>query len=480
VTATADAPAAPAGTRAEEEPSTPFLDRPLTSLHLVLASTGLLLALGLVMVLSASMVKSYRDTGSAYSVFADQLTFVALAVPTFWLGVRLSPRTYRRLAYPALLVSLVLLVAVLVPGVGLSFNGAQRWLPLGPIQMQPAEIAKLALVLWGADLLVRKHRLLGRARHLVMPLVPVAAALAGLVVLEPDLGTSLCFAMVLFGLLWTVGAPGRIFALLLTLCMAAVAALAVVEPYRFARVLHFLDPSADPTGAGFQPLLGLSALSSGGWFGVGLGQGRAKWVGLPEGHTDYIFAVIGEELGLVGGFVVLLLYATLAYSGLRVARRTADPFARLAAAAVTVWIVGQAVLNMGYVSGLLPVTGVPLPLISAGGTSLLVTLFSLGMLASFARYEPAAAAQLTRRGRVATLLRLPAPRPAGGHNRRPRGAESSRRVDRSGDRLASATAGTAGFGRRPAHQPHGYQQHRRSRPSRPTPRPTRSREARRR
>ncbi|MFL6129131.1 MAG: putative lipid II flippase FtsW [Mycobacteriales bacterium] len=476
----AAAPAVPAGGREDEErPATPFFDRPLTSLHLVLASTGLLLALGLVMVLSASMVKSYRDTGSAYSVFADQLTFVAAAVPTFWLGVRLSPRTYRRLAYPALLVSLVLLVAVLVPGVGLNLNGAQRWLPLGPVQMQPAELAKLALTLWGADLLVRKHRLLSHPRHLVVPLVPVAAALAALVVLEPDLGTSLCFAMVLFGLLWTVGAPGRIFALLLALAAAAVAALAVLEPYRLARLLHFLDPAADPQGAGFQPLLGLSALSSGGWFGVGLGQGRAKWVGLPEGHTDYIFAVIGEELGLVGGLVVLLLYATLAYSGLRVARRTADQFAGLAAAAVTVWIVGQAVLNMGYVSGLLPVTGVPLPLISAGGTSLLVTLFALGMLASFARHEPAAAAQLARRGRVARLLGLPAPRPAGG---RARPSRAGPRVDRSGDRLASATSRTAGFARRPAHQPHRYQQRPQHppHPQHPQPRSSPRREARRR
>ncbi|HEX8929890.1 MAG TPA: putative peptidoglycan glycosyltransferase FtsW, partial [Actinomycetota bacterium] len=352
---TAEAP--PAGTRAAEEaPSTPFFDRPLTSLHLVLASTGLLLALGLVMVLSASMVESYRDTGSAYSVFADQLVFVALAVPAFWLGVRLSPRTYRRLAYPALLVSLVLLVAVLVPGVGLSLNGAQRWLPLGPVQMQPAEIAKLALALWGADLLVRKQRLLSQPRHLVMPLVPVAAALAALVVLEPDLGTSLCFAMVLFGLLWTVGAPGRIFALLLTVCVAVVAALAVVEPYRFARVMHFLDPSADPMGAGFQPLLGLSALSSGGWFGVGLGQGRAKWVGLPEGHTDYIFAVIGEELGLVGCLGVLALFTAFGVLGIRVAVKSRDRFGTLLAGGITAWILVQAIVNIGGVIGVMPIT----------------------------------------------------------------------------------------------------------------------------
>ncbi len=426
---TATAAAAP------EDDGPALLDRPLTSLHLVLASTGLLLGLGLVMVLSASMVKSYESTGSAYSLFKSQALWVALALPTFWFGLRLSPRAYRRLAYPALLVSLVLLLAVLIPGVGLTLNGARRWLSLGPFTMQPAELGKLALALWGADLLVRKHRLLGHARHLVMPLVPVAALLAALVVLEPDLGTSLCFAMVLFGLLWTVGAPARIFVTLLGLAAVAAAALAVAKPYRFARVAHFLDPSADPTGAGYQPLLGLASMSSGGWFGVGLGQGRAKWLKLPEGHSDYIFAVIGEELGLLGTLVVLLLYTTLAYAGLRVARRTADPFARLAAAAVTVWIVGQAVLNMGYVSGLLPVTGVPLPLISAGGTSLLVTVFALGMLASFARHEPAAAAHLATRGRVARLLRLPAPRLP---RERPR-----RRVDRSGDRRRVDRSGDA-------------------------------------
>jgi cell division protein FtsW len=454
----------------DQPAGTPFFDRPLTSLHLVLVSTGLLLGLGLVMVLSASMVESFRERGSAYAVFANQATFVVLGLPAFWLGVRLSPRSYRRLAYPALVVGLVLLVAVLLPGVGSHYQGAQRWLDIGPVQMQPAELAKPALALWGADLLVRKQRLLDRARHLVMPLVPVAALMAALVVLEPDLGTSLCFAMVLFGLLWTVGAPARIFGALVVMAMSAVAALAVAKPYRFARVMHFLDPGADPTGVGYQPLLGLDSLASGGWFGVGLGQGRAKWVGLPEGHTDYIFAVIGEELGLVGGLLVLMLYATLAYAGLRVARRTADPFARLAAAGVTVWIIGQAVVNMGYVSGLLPVTGVPLPLISAGGTSLLVTLFALGMLGSFARHEPAAVAQLARRGRVARLLWLPAPRATGSRRQRP-----GRRVDRSGDRVA-ATAN------RPARSAGGAsRQQRRYQPHQPRPaRTPASREARRR
>ena len=419
----------PSGAEPDAPAGTPFFDRPLTSVHLLLVCTALLLSLGLVMVLSASMVESFRETGSTYAVFFKQAVWVAIGIPAFWLGVRLTPRAYRRLAYPGLLAAVVLLVAVLLPGVGKNVNGAQRWIDLGPLQLQPAELAKLALALWGADLLVRKQRLLARARHLVMPLVPVAALLAGLVVLEPDLGTSLCFAMVLFGLLWTVGAPGRVFALLMIVAAVAVAALAVAEPYRFARLTAFLDPFADPTATGYQAVLGLQSLSSGGWFGVGLGQGRGKWVRLPEGHTDYIFAVVGEELGLVGCLVVLLLFATLAYAGLRVAKRTADPFVRLVAAAVVVWITGQAVVNMGYVSGLLPVTGVPLPLISAGGTSLVVTLFALGMLVSFARHEPGAAACLTRRGRLARLLWLPAPRARPASRRRPasRTGETRRR-----------------------------------------------------
>jgi cell division protein FtsW len=242
---------------------------------------------------------------------------------------------------------------------------------------------------------------------------------------------------------------GRIFGALLGLAAVAVAALAVVEPYRFARVAHFLDPTADPTGTGFQPLLGLSSLSSGGLFGVGLGQGRAKWLNLPEAHTDYIFAVIGEELGPDRQPGRAAAVRGAGVRGLRVARRSADPFARLVAAAVTVWIVGQAVLNIGYVSGMLPVTGVPLPLISAGGTSLLVTVFALGMLTSFARYEPDAAAQLAQRGPMAKLLRMPAPRVPRERRRR--------RVDRSGDRAgrrvsppASRTAGSADRPARPA------------------------------
>ncbi|MGI9092044.1 MAG: putative lipid II flippase FtsW [Mycobacteriales bacterium] len=388
----------------------PFFDRPLASLHMLLVASGLLCVIGVVMVLSASSVDAYRTTGSAFGIFTKQLLWLAIGIPTFWIAVRISPRAYRRLAYPALLLAFVGLMAVLVPGVGILWHGARRWIDLGPLQVQPSEPAKLALALWGADLLVRKQNRLSQWRHLVVPLLPVALAMCALVMFEPDLGTTLCIALVIFGLLWTAGAPFRLFGSLAVGAMGIVVLLIVHEPYRLRRVVSFVHPFQDRSGNGFQAAQGLSALSTGGWFGDGLGQSRFKWGLLPNAHTDYIFAIIGEELGLVGCLVVLGLFLVLAYAGLRIARNATEPFVCLVTGAVTAWILGQALINVGYVVGLLPVTGIPLPLISFGGTSLVLTLFTLGMLASFARHEPAAAAALANRGKVARALRLPAPR----------------------------------------------------------------------
>lgn len=395
-----------------------FLDRPLASFHLVLVAGGALVVIGLAMVFSASSVESmlYSDPASRspFGVFDRQAVYVLLGLPAMWLGLRLRPSTFRRLAYPFLLISTLLLVVVLVPGVGISQSGARRWLNLGLFQLQPAELAKLAFALWGADLLVRKQKMLGEWRHLLIPLVPVALLLGGLIMLEPDLGTTLCFVLILLGLLWTVGAPLSLFGSLLVANVAAVVVLIRVEPYRLQRVLTYLDPFSDPNGTGLQSVRGMYALATGGWWGVGLGNSRMKWGLLPNGHSDYIFAIIGEELGFVGCLMVLALFATLAYAGLRVARRSVDPFVRLVSAAVVIWLVGQATINLGYVVGLLPVTGVPLPMISSGGTSLILSMFILGMLAGFARHEPAAVAMLQRRGqgRLARLLRLPIPRSA--------------------------------------------------------------------
>lgn len=428
-----------------------FFDRPLTSLHLVLASGGLLLAVGGVMVFSSSMVDSYDTYGTAYAVFAKQLMWIGIGLPVFWIGLRLPPRTYRRLAYPALLVSVVLLLLVLVPGIGVMVNHARRWIDLGPLQLQPSEPAKLALALWGADLLVRKERTIREWKHLLVPLVPVGTGLCALVMLEPDLGTTLCFILVLFGLLWTVGAPWRLFASFVAFAVFMVCLLIVVEPYRKARLTSFLDPFQDRSKTGYQAVQGLYSLSTGGFFGTGLGQSKMKWGLLPNAHTDYIFAILGEELGLVGCLVVLALFATLAYTGLRIARRVTDPFVRLVSATVTIWLTGQAVINVGYVTGLLPVTGIPLPLISFGGTSLVLTMFVLGMLASFARHEPAAVAHLRarQRGRLSRWLGIPLPSPSPRCRTRPASVQPAESgAVRRGQpvprvRMKSAQAGTS-------------------------------------
>ena len=395
-----------------------FLETPLASYHLILASGGALLLIGVAMVFSASSVQSLIDSApnrlSPFGIFDKQMLYVFLGLPAAWLGLRLRPSAYRRLAYPSLLISVLLLAVVLIPAFSVAFWGARRWLDLGVVQLQPSEVAKLAFVLWGADLLVRKQKLLGEWRHLLVPLVPVALLLGALIMLEPDLGTTLCFVLILFALLWTVGAPMSLFGSLFAGVLAIIVVLIKFEPYRLQRVLTFLDPFADPTDTGLQSVRGLYALATGGWWGVGLGNSRMKWGLLPNGHSDYIFAIVGEELGFVGCLFVLSLFGVLAFAGLRIARRAADPFIRLVSAAVVVWLVGQAIINIGYVVGLLPVTGIPLPLISSGGTSLILTLFILGMLAGFARHEPDAVAYLQRRGqgRLARILRLPIPRAA--------------------------------------------------------------------
>ena len=385
----------------------PLLARPLASYYLVLSSAGLLLALGLVMVLSASSVNSFRVSGSSYSVFLKQLMWVSLGLPLLVIANRLPVRAFRTLSYPLLLASLAGLVAVLVPGIGRTVLGSSRWIGVGPFTVQPSELAKLALALWGADLLVRKRRLLAEWRHLLVPILPVATLVFGLVMLEPDMGTTLVLVVVVLALLWVVGSPMRLFTGLLSTLALLGTALAVTEPYRLARLTSFADPFRDAQDGGYQAVQGLYALASGGWWGLGLGASREKWQYLPNAHTDFILAVIGEELGLVGTLLVLVLFAVLAYGGIRVAQRSADPFGRLAAAAATAWLIGQAFINMGAVVGLVPITGIPLPLISFGGSSLVPTMFAIGMLLALAKTEPAAAQVVARRAARRSARRMP-------------------------------------------------------------------------
>ncbi|MGK5553871.1 putative lipid II flippase FtsW [Actinomadura kijaniata] len=375
-----------------------LLDRPLTSYYLVLGCTVMLLALGLTMVLSASLVKQLQETGSAYTLLQKQAMWMALGLPMMWGASRLPVRTFRTLAYPILLLSVAALVLVLF--VGHTANGATRWIAFGPILIQPSEPAKLALMLWGADILARREKsgMLTEWRPLLMPLMPVAGVLVLLVMLGNDLGTTLVLLTIFLALLWVVGAPGRLFVGIAGLVALLVAILIVVEPYRMQRLTGFLDPTQNQLTHNYQGTQGLYAIASGGLVGTGLGEGRAKWDFLPHAETDFIFAIIGEEFGLVGTLVVLGLFGLLAYAGLRIARRVRDPFTRLAAAGATAWLVVQAIVNIGAVIGVFPITGIPLPLVSYGGSALIPTLVALGMLLAFAKREPGARQALAARG----------------------------------------------------------------------------------
>jgi cell division protein FtsW len=375
-----------------------LFDRPLTSYYLLLAASTLLLTIGLLEVLSASSVYSYKVHGNSYHVFLKQLTWVLLGLPIAFVASRMPHRLLRWLAWPALIVSAVL---IYLTGTSLGFevNGNRNWLAVGPLTMQPSELAKLAIILWSADLYARKERLLGDWKHTLVPMVPVTGAVTALVVIQGDLGTALVLMAIVLGMLWVVGAPARLFiGSLLTVAVLALY-LATTSAERLQRLTNFADPFKDYQGAGWQPAHGLFAMSSGGLLGKGISASQQKWGSLPEAHTDFIFAVLGEELGLVGTLLVLGLFLTIAYAGIRVAVRTTDPFVRYMSAGITIWLTAQMMINVGMVLALLPVIGLPLPLVSYGGSALLPSLVALGLLVSFARSEPGARSALRARRR---------------------------------------------------------------------------------
>ncbi|TFV52261.1 putative lipid II flippase FtsW [Blastococcus sp. TF02A-35] len=381
----------------------------MTSCHLVLGSAGLLLLIGLVMVFSASAIEAALDDQPAWAPGVKQLVLACIGLGALVVGMRLPVGLVRRHAPKALVVVFALLLLVLIPGIGLERNGARQWIPLGVTDFQPSELGKLVFALWGAHMLALRERYM-TTRALLVPVLPVFGVLALLLIAEPDFGGVVSLGLVLVGLLWAGGLPLRWFGAFAAAGAVLLALMVLVAPYRMERVTAFMDPFADPTNTGFQAIRGFYALASGGLWGVGLGNSKMKWNILPEAESDYIFAIIGEELGFLGCLVVVTLYGVLAYAGFRIARRSADRFVQLASVAITVWLIGQATMNMGYVVGMLPVTGVTLPLISAGGTSLILTLFIVGLLARFACSEPAAVEHLRAadRSRLARLL-LPAP-----------------------------------------------------------------------
>lgn len=391
-------------------PLTAWLGRPLASFHLVLAVFGLLTAIGLVMVASASPVESLQTgSTSVYTLFKKQLAFAMIGMVMFWLGARIPLKRIRALSGPAMVICVLLLLLVLSP-LGHTVSASSRWFVLGPISFQPVEVAKLALTLWGAHVLVSKRALLHQYRHLLVPVVPVALLMLTLVVLQPDLGSTVTLAVVMLALLWFIGAPMRLFATIALGGLGAVVALSIGASYRLDRVLSFLHPDAN-AAASYQAKQSLYALADGGLFGKGLGMGQSKWDFLPNVHTDFIFALIGEELGFVGCALVLGLFAMVAVVGMRIAARNIDPWIRVVAATLTTWLLAQAAINIGYVVGLLPVTGIPLPMISYGGGSLVITMTVFGILANCARHEPESVAALRSQGpgRFGRLLHLPAP-----------------------------------------------------------------------
>ena len=353
---------------------------------LLLSVITVLNLFGLVMVLSASSVVALGETGSTWSYFTRQSLWAVVGTIGLLVFLYVDRRFWRKTAKVGFGVVLLLLVAVLVPGVGVSVNGASRWLGAGPFQIQPSEFAKFGLLLFLADLLARRAREMRRPSRTFWPAIAALAAIAVLVIAQPHLGTTIILASIVFALLYVAGTHvGRLGAVA-SLTAVGVAVMVLGTSFRRARFFIFLNPWADPQNAGFQNLQALVALGSGGMFGLGLGASRAKWEYLPFAQTDFIFAIIGEELGLVGAVLVLSLYVALAVLGVRVAMHAADRFSMLVAVSITTWLTVQAFMNMGMVVGVLPITGVPLPFVSFGGSSLLVTMSAAGLLLNIARH----------------------------------------------------------------------------------------------
>ncbi|HEV8089636.1 MAG TPA: putative lipid II flippase FtsW [Actinomycetota bacterium] len=356
-------------------------------LALLGASAGALTVVGLVMVLSAGSVSAAQGYGgNSFWYFQRQLVYAALGVGAAVVVARLSPRIWKHLGIWILGGATVLMVIAARPTSGTALYGASRWIDLGPITIQPSEFAKLGLVAVAATILTNKWSKLDEPMQLLMPLGPIVLLVGLLGIAQRDLGTTLILCGLVLVMLFAAGIRMRYLVFAAGAGLLGAMVLIVGETYRRTRFFDaWLNPWADRQGNGYQLIQGLIAIGSGGWLGTGLGTSRAKWDFLPNAHSDFIYAVIGEELGLLGALAVLIAFGVLIYAGIRIAMHARGTFERLLAAGVIGWIGLQAIVNMGAVTGLLPITGVPLPLVSFGGTALVVTLVGVGMLASIAR-----------------------------------------------------------------------------------------------
>jgi cell division protein FtsW len=341
--------------------------------------------IGLVMVLSASSVSALDTYGSAWYIAMRQGIWLSVGGAMCVLVMRVDYHRWRRWAFPALAGSSVLLALVLVPGVGMNINGSSRWLGYGPLSLQPSELAKLTVLLFVSDLLARRAAWMGDVRLTMVPVTVVLAGVAGLLMLQPNLGTTIVLGVMVLSVLYVAGTPVKPLLGISATGALVATALALGASYRRARVTAFLHPWNDPLNTGYQNIQSLVGLSSGGLTGLGLGQSRAKWGFLPYAHTDFIFAIIGEELGLLGALVVVGLFVALCVLGAKAAFHAPDRFGMLLATGITVWFGLQAFVNIGAVIGILPITGVPLPFVSYGGSSLLFSMIGAGLLLNVAR-----------------------------------------------------------------------------------------------
>jgi cell division protein FtsW len=361
---------------------------PMTTSAVMLASViGILLGGGLIMILSSSWVSAYENYGSSFLYFTRQVTWALIGVAAFLTMARIHYGKTRAIGYLLLAGSIVGLIAVLIPGIGVRAGGASRWLSFGIVRVQPSEFAKLGLILVGAALLTRRGTSLRTFQDVLFPVGALAGLIGALVMFQPDLGTTLTIGGITLTLLYLAGARMRVLGGLGIAAIGVTTMLALTEGYRRARLTVFTNPFADPLNAGYQAVQSQIALGTGGLFGVGLGASRQKWLYVPSAHTDFIFSIIGEEMGLLGTFAVLALFAVFTWLGIRIARHAPDAYGRIVAGTITAWIAGQAFVNIGAVTGLLPITGIPLPLVSFGGSSLVITLAALGILMNIARHE---------------------------------------------------------------------------------------------
>lgn len=351
----------------------------------LLADVALLCVIGLVMVGSASSVISIDTYGTPYAILIREAMWMAIGLAALWLTVRFDYRKLRRFSPAILLVTFALLFVVLVPGLGVHAMGSSRWIGFGQFRLQPSELMKLALTLFAADFITRRLDEDATDRRIIGPVILVTGFACVLILAQPDMGTAMVLGCIALALLFVSGVRlGPVMKVMAVLAGLALI-VAVSSPYRRARLLSFIDPSSHSSSSGYQVVQSLIGLGSGHLLGMGLGGGQAQWGYLPNAHTDFIFSVIGEQLGIVGALFVLGLLGAFVWLGIRAATQSPDRFGALLALGLVAWVAAETLINVGAVVGVLPVTGIPLPFISFGGSSLVITMAAAGMLINVAR-----------------------------------------------------------------------------------------------